>query len=408
MKSTIAIACALLFSLGANATNGVLSADSTKSAKDTTEGFKFTTIKANPITSIKNQNRSGTCWCYSGLGFLEAELLKAGKGTHDISEAYIVNKTYADRAEKAVRMHGDVSFTEGGSFYDVLYCWRNYGVIPEEAMPSMGTVYGDTLPNSQEMMSVAGAYVNAISKGDLKKLSPVWKNGLTGLLDSYLGKCPTDFIYKGKKYTPESYAQSLGLNMDDYVSITSYTHHPFWQPFVLEIQDNWRWASSYNVPIDDMMRIIDNAVADGYTIAWGADVSETGFSRNGVASVPDEKKAAEATGTDMARWTGLSAAEKKNKISEKPMPELTITQDMRQKAYDNWETTDDHGMVIYGTAKDQNGKEYYMVKNSWGDYGKYKGIFYATKAYVAYKTMNFIVNKHALPKDIAKKLGIKL
>jgi aminopeptidase C len=196
--------------------------------------------------------------------------------------------------------------------------------------------------------------------------------------------------------------------MDDYVSITSYTHHPFWQPFVLEIQDNWRWASSYNVPIDDMMRIIDNAVADGYTIAWGADVSETGFSRNGVASVPDEKKAAEATGTDMARWTGLSAAEKKNKISEKPMPELTITQDMRQKAYDNWETTDDHGMVIYGTAKDQNGKEYYMVKNSWGDYGKYKGIFYATKAYVAYKTMNFIVNKHALPKDIAKKLGIKL
>jgi aminopeptidase C len=406
MKKTILMLCTALLSMGASA-HTISSNDTITSPKDTIKGFKFTTVKENPITSIKNQSHSGTCWCFSSLSFLESELLKAGKGTHDLSEAFVVHKTYEDRAEKAIRMHGDVSFTEGGSFYDALYCWRNYGIIPQDAMPTMGTVYGDTVPNSTEMMATTTAFVNALAKSDQKKLSPVWKTTLCSILDGYLGKCPTEFTYKGKTYTPQSYAQSLGLNMDDYVSITSFSHHPFWQPFIIEVQDNWRWGNSYNVPLDDMMAIIDNAINLGYTIAWGSDVSEDGFSRNGVAIVPDLKKGAEATGTDMARWTGLSKVEKRDKMNEKPMPELAITQEMRQKAYDNWETTDDHGMQIYGIAKDQNGKEYYMVKNSWGDYGKYHGIFYASKAFVAYKTMNFVVNKKAVPKEIAKKLGIK-
>ena len=385
-------------SLGTSAQENTVSPDS---------GFVFTTVKENPITSIKNQNQCGTCWCYSTLSFFESELLRMGKGEQDLCEMFVVHKTMQDRAAQTVRTHGDVSYAQGGSFYDVIYCMKNYGIVPQEAMPQPGTLYGDTLPNHNEVDLVATAFVNALATSKLKKLSPVWKQAFCGIYDAYLGKCPEKFTYKGKEYTPQSYMQSLGLNMDDYVSLTSFTHHPFYQPFVIEVQDNWRWAQSYNLPIDELMEVFDAAIHNGYTIAWGSDVSEVGFTRNGIAVMPDMKNAADLTGSDAARWLGLSNSEKRSEALKKPSPEIKITQEMRQEAYDNWETTDDHGMQTYGIAKDQTGKEYYMVKNSWGKAGKYEGIWYASKAFVAYKTMNIIVNKNAIPRHILKKMGLK-
>lgn len=386
------------------ATLGLLSLNTVAQEPKKEEGFVFSTVKENPITSIKNQNRSSTCWSFSSLAFLESELLRQGKGEYDLSEMFVVHHTMADRAERYVRLHGDNSFSPGGSFYDVVYCMNNYGLVPQEAMN--GIMYGDTLPVHNELDAVAEAYVNAIAKGKLTKLTPVWMNGLNAIYDTYLGKCPEKFSYKGKEYTPLTFAKSLGLNADDYVSLTSYTHHPFYKKFAIEIQDNWRNAESWNLPIDEFMTVIENAVNNGYTVAWGSDVSEDGFTRDGIAVAPQMNRT-DLTGSDMARWTGLTMADKRKELTSKPMPEMEITQEMRQKAFNNWETTDDHGMLIYGTAKDQNGKEYYMVKNSWGTNNKYKGTWYASKAFVKYKTMNILVHKDALPKEIAKKLGFK-
>ncbi len=386
------------------ATLGLLSLNTVAQEPKKEEGFVFSTVKENPITSIKNQNRSSTCWSFSSLAFLESELLRQGKGEYDLSEMFVVHHTMADRAERYVRLHGDNSFSPGGSFYDVVYCMNNYGLVPQEAMN--GIMYGDTLPVHNELDAVAEAYVNAIAKGKLTKLTPVWMNGLNAIYDTYLGKCPEKFSYKGKEYTPLTFAKSLGLNADDYVSLTSYTHHPFYKKFAIEIQDNWRNAESWNLPIDEFMTVIENAVNNGYTVAWGSDVSEDGFTRDGIAVVPQMNRT-DLTGSDMARWTGLTMADKRKELTSKPMPEMEITQEMRQKAFNNWETTDDHGMLIYGTAKDQNGKEYYMVKNSWGTNNKYKGTWYASKSFVKYKTMNILVHKDALPKEIAKKLGLK-
>ena len=386
------------------ATLGLLSLNTVAQEHKKEEGFVFSTVKENPITSIKNQNRSSTCWSFSSLAFLESELLRQGKGEYDLSEMFVVHHTMADRAERYVRLHGDNSFSPGGSFYDVVYCMNNYGLVPQEAMN--GIMYGDTLPVHNELDAVAEAYVNAIAKGKLTKLTPVWMNGLNAIYDTYLGKCPEKFSYKGKEYTPLTFAKSLGLNADDYVSLTSYTHHPFYKKFAIEIQDNWRNGESWNLPIDEFMTVIENAVNNGYTVAWGSDVSEDGFTRDGIAVVPQMNRT-DLTGSDMARWTGLTMADKRKELTSKPMPEMDITQEMRQKAFNNWETTDDHGMLIYGMAKDQNGKEYYMVKNSWGTNNKYKGTWYASKAFVKYKTMNILVHKDALPKEIAKKLGFK-
>ena len=374
------------------------------------EGFVFTTVKENPITSIKNQNRAGTCWCYSTMAFLEAELLRMGKGEYDFSEMFIVHNTYLDRADKAVRTHGDASFSQGGSFYDVLYGMEHFGLVPEAEMRP-GVMYSDSLSNHTELSAVSDAVVAAIAKGRHSKLQSdaegnmLWKKAIESIHDIYLGERPESFTVNGKEYTPKSYYESTGLNADDYVSLTSYTHHPFYEPFVLEIQDNWRWAQSYNLPIDELMEVFDNAIMNGYTIAWGSDVSESGFTRNGVAVMPDAEKAQELSGSDMAHWLKLSPAEKK--LNEKPQPQKWCTQEERQLGYDNWETTDDHGMLIYGIAKDQAGNEYYMVKNSWGKSGKYEGIWYASKAFARYKTMNIVVHKDAVPKALRKKLGIK-
>ena len=367
----------------------------------------FTVVKENKITSIKNQSRSGTCWDYSTLSYFEAEILKKTGKTYDLCESFVANKTYMDRAVQVVRLHGDCQFAQGGSAYDVYYALKNYGICPEDAMPFPGSLYGDSLNNFNEFFSLMSPYVDAVARNKGKKISNQWKVGLQGILDAYLGKCPEEFTYEGKKYTPKSFAASLGLNMDDYVSITSFTHRPFYTEFPVEVQDNWRNGLSWNVPMDEMMRIIDNAVMQGYTVAWGGDVSEQGFTRQGLAYATDEK-AQSLTGSDMARWLKLSATAKKGMLDSLgcKVPEIVPTQEMRQERYDNWELTDDHGMLIYGIAKDQNGREYYMVKNSWGEAGEYKGIWYMTKAFIAANTMDYMVNKNAIPKDIRKKLGI--
>lgn len=364
----------------------------------------FVVVKANPITSIKDQNQSGTCWAYSSLAFFEAELLRMGKGQHDLCESFLVYHTYMDRADKAVRTHGDVSFSQGGSFYDAVYCLKNYGICPQEAMPAPGSLYGDSLFNFNQLDAVASAYVKAIAQGKHKKLSLSWKKDLCNIYANYFGELPKSFKMDGKEYTPHSYVESLGLNMDDYISLTSYTHYPFYTKFIIEVQDNWRWAESYNLPLDEFMDVMVSAVKNGYTFAWGSDVSEKGFdARKGVATVPAGAKENDKTGSDAARWTGSN--DRNNATIAGGEGELTITQEMRQIGYDNWTTTDDHGMVIYGIAKDAKGKEYFMVKNSWGDYGPYNGMFYASMPFVAYKTMNILIHKDALPKKIARKLG---
>lgn len=375
------------------------------------DSLVFTTVKENAVTSIKNQNNSGTCWSYSALAFLESEVLKKdpSKTDIDLCESFLVSKTYTDRADRNVRTHGDASFSQGGSFYDAIFCMDRYGLIPEGLMPYPITPYGDSLFNFTNFFPPMEAYIKAIATSNAKKINPIWKKDVQGMLDNYFGECPTEFEYKGKKYTPQSFVKDyLQLDPNDYVSLTSYTHHPFYTQFVLEIQDNWRWATSYNLPLDEFMRVMEESVKNGWTFAWGADVSEDGFSRRTgknkcVATVPDTKATA-GVGSDQSRWTGEKAGAK---IAQADAAgEKTITQEMRQVGYDNWTTTDDHGMQIYGIAKDQNGKEYFMMKNSWGEYGPYKGFWYVSKPYVAYKTMNIVINKNAIPKDIRKKLGI--
>ena len=320
MKKIFTLALLALLAMGANAQDKKDDANKNKPV--------FTVVKSNPITSIKNQNRSGTCWDFSGLSYFESEILKKSGKTYDLCEMFVANKTYMDRATKAVRMHGDVSFSQGGSHYDVLYCLKNYGICPEDAMPLPGTLYGDTLANFNEFFDVMTPYVEAVAKSKAKSLSPVWKQGLQGILDSYLGKCPESFKYEGKTYTPQSFVESLGLNLDDYVSITSFTHHPFWTQFTVEVQDNWRWPLSWNVPMNDMMRIIDNAVMNGYTVAWGGDVSEEGFTRDGLAIAYDTKKVQSLAGSDAARWLKLTSAQKKNMIDSLGVnaPEVVPTQ----------------------------------------------------------------------------------
>ena len=402
MKKVLTLALVALMALSASAAK---KKEATKNANKPV----FTTIKENPITSVKDQNRSGTCWDYSTLSFFEAEILKATGKTYDLDESFVANKTYMERAIQVVRFHGDCQFAQGGSAEDVLATMKAHGIIPQGIMPFPGSLYGDSLNNFNEFFSILEPYVDAVAKNKAKKISNAWKNGLQGILDAYLGKCPEKFTYEGKEYTPKSFMASLGINLDDYVSITSYTHHPFYTCFAVEVQDNWRFPLSYNVPMDEMMQIIDNAVEQGYTVAWGGDVSEDGFTRKGLAYAIDSKKTQQSLqGSDMARWLKMTTEKKRNIIDSLgcTVPEIVPTQEMRQERFDNWELTDDHGMLIYGVAKDQNGKEYYMVKNSWGETGDYKGTWYMTKAFIAAHTMDFLINKNAIPAEIRKKLGL--
>lgn len=362
---------------------------------------EFTVVKQAPVTSVKNQYRSGTCWCFSALSFVESEIIRQKGMEVDLSEMFVVNHAYFDRAVKYIRLDGKLGFSAGSSFGDVFEVIKSYGIVPQDVYSGMN--YGTELPVQSELDAVLEGFVKALVTNPNRKLTTAWKPAFQGILDAYLGEIPLTFKSEDKVFNPLTYRDYLGINPDDYVNLTSFTHHPFYEPFIIEVCDNWRWGSAYNLPIDEFMEVMYNAVDNGYTIAWGADVSEKGFTRNGLATVPDYEQKVTA-GSDQERWVGKSEA---GKEEEKSSEEKVITQEMRQIAYDNKETTDDHGMHIYGLAKDQNGNNFFIVKNSWGKAGDYEGIWYASDAYVRYKTLNIVVHKDALPKSIKKKLGIK-
>ncbi len=368
-------------------------------------GYEFSVIKENPITPVKNQSSSGTCWSFSGVGLLESELIRMGKGEFDLSEMYIVRRNYEDQAVKYARLHGHLNFAAGGSFADVVETLDDFGVLPEEAY--RGLNYGSETHNHGELDKVLKGYMDGIMGS--RTFTPAWLEGFSAILDTYLGEVPETFVYEGKEYDAHSFRDWLGLKQEDYISLTSYTHHPFYTAFPVEVPDNWRWALSYNLPIDEFMEVMEHAIMEGYTIAWASDVSEVGFSRSGIAIVPDEN-APENAGSDQERWLGQSVRERdadlRARVGVEMLAEKSITQEMRQVAYDRYETTDDHGMQIYGIAQDQKGNPYFMVKNSWGETGPYKGLWYASFPFVKYKTMSIVLNKKALPASIAKKLGL--
>lgn len=368
--------------------------------------YQFTTVKENPITPIKNQASSGTCWAFSTIGFLESEVIRINNIKDeakypDLSEFFVVSHSYSDRADKYVRLDGKLGFSAGSGAGDVIETIRRYGIVPNADMTGMN--YGTELPRQSELDAVLLGYVQAVARIPNRTLTTAWKRGFDGILEAYLGAYPETFTVDGKTYTPESYRDALKINPDDYISLTSYTHHPFYKPFVLEVCDNWRWDESYNVPIDEFMETVDYAINNGYTIAWGTDVSELGFTRDGYAIFVDNSAVAPGAGSDQAHWVG-----QEDKPAEIVAPkEKEATQETRQRDFDNKTVTDDHGMQIYGIAKDQWDNKYYLVKNSWGVTGKYDGIWYASEAFVKNQSLDILIHKDALPKDLKKKLGIK-
>ena len=396
MKKFVVLAAALIVGISVSAqqrTSPVSEVD-----------YQFTTVVENPITPIKNQASSGTCWAFSALSFFESEAIRLGnikdpQKYPDFSEFFVVSHSYMDRAVKYVMLDGKLNFGAGSQFEDVAHIIRDYGIVPNKDMTGMN--YGTALPAQNELDAVLAAYVGAVAKNPNRTLTTAWKRGFQAVLDEYLGECPQSFEVDGVQYTPQSYAEAMKINPDDYIALTSFTHHPFYKEFVLEIPDNWRWDPMFNVPIDEFIEVLDYALEHGYTAAWGADVSHTGFTRNGLGILIDA--AATAAGSDQERWVG--------KEEGKPAPvkivEAEVTQESRQVGYENKTTTDDHGMHIYGIAKDQDGKKYYMVKNSWGETGKYKGIWYVTEAFVRNQTMNIMIHKSAVPKKYQKQYGIK-
>ncbi|MGB5988941.1 MAG: C1 family peptidase [Marinifilaceae bacterium] len=377
-----------------------------KKKKKEKKEYVFTDLVRLPTTSVKSQNRSGTCWAWSTLSFIESEMIREGKPATDLSPMFIVNRCYKDKAEKYVRLHGDLNFNEGGANVDIPYAIAKYGIVPLETYK--GLEYGEKAPVHGELNAVLTNYVEAIVKNKNRKLSTAWMRGFEGVLSAYLGEYPSTFTYKGKKYTPQSFAKEyVGLDMDDYVLLTSYTHHPFYKTFAMEVQDNWLWGQMYNLPLNELMEVMNYSIDNGYSIAWASDVSEKGFkTRDGYAVVP-MKANKELAGMEMAKWEKMSKKEKAKSKKAFDHKELAITQELRQKGFDNYQTTDDHGMHIIGKAKDQRGANYFIVKNSWGEYnGEYKGYFYASEAFVAYKTMNIMVNKNSIPAAIRTKLGL--
>lgn len=388
---------------------GLLSLQAQTPEAEKPKGYQFTDIKVIETTPVKNQNRSGTCWCYSTMTFLEAEILRAGGEAVHLSEMFVVRYAYIKKAEMYVRMHGALNFAEGGAAHDVTEVIKEYGIVPNEVYTGMN--YGTELADFHELTPVMTAYLDAVIKaGDTSRrpLSTAWKRGFEAILDEYFGELPESFEWQGKQYTPKSFAESLPIDMNDYIDISSFTHHPFYEQFVLEVPDNWMWGLVYNLPMEEMMRVVDHALENGYTLAWGTDVSEKGFSRTKGLGVIPETDPKSMSGTEAERWGAMTAKEREAALFtfEEPMKEREITQEMRQEAFDNYETTDDHGMVIVGTAKDQNGTSYYKVQNSWDTVKPYDGFWYFSKPFVAYKTTDLMVNKKALPKDIAKKLGL--
>lgn len=356
--------------------------------------YKFTVVKNNEATAVQNQNQTSTCWSFSSLSFFESEMMRLGKGKdYNLSEMYVVRQVYPLKADNYVRMHGKTNFGEGGGFPDVLHVLKNYGMVPEEVYSGKKDL---SAPHNHHLLETT--LKNILQPASLDETQKIdfgfIHNSVNAICDEYLGKVPQSFDYKGKSYTPKTYAEATGLNPDDYVFLTSFTHHPFYAPFVLEIPDNWNWQTTYNLPLNELQEVMSYAINNGYTFAWGADVSEKGFLRaDGLAIVPEKP------------FNQMSEEERKS-LGTKPQAQLKITQELRQKAFDNYDTQDDHGMHVTGMVKDQNGTPYYLVKNSWGtESNQCGGYFYASESYVLYKTTTIMLHKKAVPPGIAKKLG---
>lgn len=396
MKKILAALICAASVAGANAQTDTIAAD-------TIEGFVFTNVITIPVTSVKDQNKSGTCWCFAGTSFYENEIRRAGGDSLDLSEMFTVRHCYLDKADKYVRMNGAIALSPGGSPLDVPHVWANYGAVPEEVYPGLN--YGEDKHDHSELQPAIHGYVQAVNKKPGQRISTAWKQGLEGILDAYFGPVPETFEYNGRTYTPQSFAASLGISPDNYIALTSYTHHPFYQPFALEVMDNWLWGEYMNVPMEDLKAITDNALENGYTVLWAADVSEPGFKwKKGVALMPVAKDE-NLEGSELARWVKLSDNERNSERYDfsGPVDEITVTQEMRQTTFDRQETTDDHAMEIVGTAVDQNGKRYYKVKNSWDTNHIYDGFFYVSEPYFLAKTVSLYVNKAAVPASISRK-----
>jgi bleomycin hydrolase len=357
------------------------------------EGFHFTTVVNAEATPVENQGKSGTCWSYSTNSFLESEMIKDGGPAIHLAPVYTARCAYMQKAINYVRMHGAVSWGDGGEPHDVINMYAKYGTMPESVYT--GLHYGTHINNFSEMMSVIKSMVDAIIKApNGGTLTANWKEAVSGVLDAYLGPVPKTFAYKGKTYTPESFAKEVvKINPGDYLEFISQTNTPYWQKAMMMVPDNWEFQHDWNIPMGDITAIMDYALKHGYTVAWGTDVSEKYFSwKNGIAYVP------------AVSYNDMTGEQKKD-MFDGPAPELTVTPEMRQQAFDDYQTTDDHGMQITGIAKDQNGKEWYIVKNSWGTHNDYQGYLYVSKDFVEYKTTSFMVNKNGVPKDILKKLN---
>ena len=373
--------------------------------------YKFKVLKDLEATDVQDQGRTSTCWSFSSLSFFESEIIRIKKERHNLSEMFIVRNAYLGKAENYLRMYGTFTFGPGGAFHDIPWVIKRYGIVPEEVYGGLN--YGASAHKHSEMEAVVESAVKALAKKPQNgKLTPVWKNGIEGILDAYLGDMPSNiedynFTYKGKKYTPKTFSESLGLNMEDYISLTSFTHHPFYSNFVLEVQDNWALQSSYNLPLDEFMEVMESALMQGYTFAWGADVSEKGFGyRDALAILPEDESTIKKSGKDSKRYND-AGAERISNAFYSPVKEKQISQKDRQIAFDNQETTDDHGMHVTGLVEDQNGTKYFIVKNSWGESNEKDGYFFASYPYVRYKTLNIQVHKDVLSKNLKKKLGLK-
>lgn len=366
--------------------------------------YVFTIVKELKRTPVKNQARTGTCWVFSAISFLESEVLRKGKGEIDLSEIFVVRHTYPPKALSYVRLHGYANFGQGGQFHDVMDRIRRHGIVPEEIYPGMNI--DEKKHNHGEMSSVLRGMLDGVLKRRGRRLTPRWMEAFEAVLDVYFGKSPESFSYKEKTYRPRSFVSDyLELDLDEYIEITSYTHYPFYEKCRLEVPDNWSFNSDYyNVPIDVLEKITDDAVENGYTVAWDADISDKGFSPRGKESLTLYESPDYAI-VPLENWEDQTKADRKKKFT-KPIREKEITQQVRQKSFENFNTTDDHLMHIVGIAKDQAGTKFYLVKNSWGTDRRHKGYDYISRSYFRLHTINIMINKHALAPELKTKLKI--
>ena len=394
MKHIFSIICLVAFSfLSTHMTAQDDLINKIKGNQSATSKFTFTKVHDIEATSIKDQGSSGTCWSYSTVSFLESEMVRMGKKPIDLAEMFIVRNQYIDKAENYVRMHGGLLYGQGGAAHDVINMYGKYGMLPQSVYNGLN--YGTTRNNFNELEAVLKGFLTPLIGDNVKMLTPVWKTAFTRIVDTYLGEVPAKFMYEGKEYTPKTFAdQVVGLKAEDYVELSSFNTSPFYTKTTLMVPDNWSYDQVYNVPMNDLTAIVDNAVKNGYSVTWGTDVSDRGFSwKNGVAYILP---------TEFETMT----EEQKANIFAGPQVEGAATQEERQKMFDNYLTTDDHGMQITGLYTDQNGKEYYKVKNSWGVKNDQEGYLYVTKNFLKLKTTALLLHKDGVPKDIRTKCKI--